>query len=124
MEEPKTKDFLEVKPKFGGNSSKGVKLAKIEIKKFAGDPLAWQEFKEIFEATVDGKTDLSDIEKFSYLRCHPTGDAEKCIENFPLTNKNYQEAFGDIDGALWKSSVNFLHTHDEVTEDRKGNVWK
>ena len=75
------------------SSSKGVKLSKIEIKKFSGDPVAWQEFKEIFEATIDKKTDLSDIEKFSYLRGHVTGDAERCIEGIPLTNKNYSEAW-------------------------------
>ena len=46
----------------------GVKLPKIIIKKFSGDPVSWRQFEETFEATVDKNTNLSDIEKFSYLK--------------------------------------------------------
>ena len=71
----------------------GVKLPKIHIKKFSGDPTAWQQFQETFEATVDKNQKLSAIEKFSYLKGYLAGAAEKCIEGLSLSNDNYNEAW-------------------------------
>ena len=71
----------------------GVKLQKIVIKKFTGDPVLWKEFEEIFDATVHSNSKLSDIEKFSYLKGYLGGAAERCIEGLPLTNGNYKEAW-------------------------------
>ena len=45
----------------------GVKLPKLVMKTFSGDPLEWMTFKETFEATVDSNDNISDIEKFTYL---------------------------------------------------------
>ena len=69
-----------------------VKLPKIFIKKFYGDPISWQQFYETFEATVHKNDSLSGIEKFSYLKGYLGGAAEKSIEGFKLTNDNYQAA--------------------------------
>ena len=66
-----------------------VQLPKLVIKKFTGDPTCWQQFSELFEASVGSRSDLSDIEKFSYLKGNIGGDAEKCIEGMELTNTNY-----------------------------------
>ena len=46
----------------------GLKLLKIEIKCFSGDYTCWKSFKETFEATVHRRADLTNIEKFTYLR--------------------------------------------------------
>ena len=46
----------------------GVKLPKIKIKIFDGDAIHWQAFIEAFHATINVRTDLSDIEKFTYLK--------------------------------------------------------
>ena len=70
----------------------GVKLQKINVKKFSGDPVAWQEFEEIFNATVHQNPNLTDVEKFSYLKGYLIGPADKCIEGLPLSNENYNEA--------------------------------
>ena len=67
----------------------GVKLPKIAVKKFNGDPTAWVQFKEIFVETVHKKEGLSAVEKFSYLKGYLSGPAEKCIEGISLTNENY-----------------------------------
>ena len=74
------------------HDKKGVKLQKINIKKFYGDPVAWQQFEEIFNATVHQSKSLAAVEEFSYLKGYLTGPAEKCIEGLPLTNENYEEA--------------------------------
>ena len=99
-----TKDIIE--KYFGGKRHKdtkpkeaaardttGVKLPKICIKKFCGDPTVWQQFHETFEATVHRNERISDIEKFSYLKGYLTGAAEKCIEGLSLSNDNYKQAY-------------------------------
>ena len=96
----RTSPATEVKPvvKHGGSgdvpssSNKGVKLPKIVIKKFIGDPITWRQFEETFDATVNQNKYLTDIEKFSYLKGYLSGAAEKCIEGLMLTNENYKEA--------------------------------
>ena len=39
----------------------GVKLPKILIKKFSGDPISWQQFEETFDATITKNENISDI---------------------------------------------------------------
>jgi len=46
----------------------GVALPKIQIKEFTGDPATWQQFYDLFEATVDKHERLSEIEKFRILK--------------------------------------------------------
>ncbi len=62
-----------------------AKLPKLEIPKFSGDKLKWIEFDSIFKATVDSKTNVSEVEKFSYLRSLLQGDALTVIRGHPLT---------------------------------------
>ena len=49
------------------DKSRNVKLPKLGIKKFSGEPTAWMTFIDLFEATVDRSTNLSEVEKFNYL---------------------------------------------------------
>ena len=66
----------------------GVKLPKLVMKTFSGDPLEWMTFKETFEATVDSNDNISDIEKFTYLQGFLKDVAGQCIKGFPLTGDN------------------------------------
>ena len=43
-------------------------------------------------ATVHKNSQLSNIEKFSYLKGYLGGEAEKCVEGITLTEENYEEA--------------------------------
>ena len=70
----------------------GVNLPKIFIKKFSGDQLHWQQFENTFDATITKNENISDIEKFSYLRGYVCGEAEKCIEGITLTGGNFIRA--------------------------------
>ena len=74
------------------SSKVGVKLPKISIKKFIGDPTMWQQFHETFQAPVHQNESLSDVEKFTYLQGFLGGYAEKCIEGIALSKENYKEA--------------------------------
>ena len=70
----------------------GVKLPKIKIKQFSGDATEWKAFIEAFDATVHARTDISYIEKFTYLKGFLTDGALQTIEGLPLTNDNYENA--------------------------------
>ena len=52
-----------------------VNLSKLEISKFNGDPTKWQSFFESFQAAFGKLSNLTDVEKFNYLRCFLVGDA-------------------------------------------------
>ena len=69
-----------------------VKLPKIKIKTFEGDAVGWKTFIEAFDATVHTGIDISNIEKFTYLRGFLSGNALQTIEGMPLTTDNYTKA--------------------------------
>ena len=74
------------------NRATGVKLPKLTLQSFDGDAINWKSFIESFDAAVDSKEHLSNIEKFTYLKGYLKNSALQCIEGFPLTNENYTEA--------------------------------
>ena len=53
----------------------------------------WKSFKETFEAVVHRRTDLTNIEKFTYLRSLLDKTALQAIEGFFLTAENYTAAW-------------------------------
>ena len=71
----------------------GVKLPKLNLKRFTGEPLEWKSFMETFDAAVNSRPNLSNIEKFTYLKSFLEGIALQAIEGFPLTSENYIRAW-------------------------------
>ena len=70
----------------------GIKLPKLNIKKFDGDFTEWSSFWDIFEASVHKRTDLEGIEKFTYLKGLIEGEALKLVQGFNLEAQYYDEA--------------------------------
>ena len=66
-----------------------VKLPKINIKNFHGDPTEWTSFWDCFEAAIHKNEHLSDVERMNYLRNYLRGEAEVTIKGLRLTNDNY-----------------------------------
>ncbi|XP_066917006.1 uncharacterized protein [Clytia hemisphaerica] len=71
----------------------GVRLPKIEIPKFKGDPLEWNSFRDTFTATIHENSKLSDIEKFTYLQSYVRDEAQQAIQGLPLSGENYDKAW-------------------------------
>ncbi len=69
-----------------------LRLPKYDMKKFGGDAIGWPEFVESFRVSVHENTDLSDVERFTYLKSYLFGEAASCIQGLPLTSGNYFEA--------------------------------
>ena len=66
-----------------------VKLAKLESKTFDGKAYEWQEFWGSFESSIHTNEQLSDVDKFLYLRNMLKGAAKTTIAGFSLTSANY-----------------------------------
>ena len=66
-----------------------VKLPELEIPTFDGDRLQWAEFWNFFQVTVDQNTQLSDVEKFCYLKSKLTGEAKDAISGILISQENY-----------------------------------
>ena len=75
------------------SAEKGVKLPKITLKQFNGNPLEWDSFRETYQSTIHENKKLSCVEKFTYLRSYLDGTALQAIVGFPLTGENYNEAW-------------------------------
>ena len=70
-----------------------VELPKLVLKKFSGDPLESNQFRETYEAAIHQNTRMSNVQKFSYLINYLNGSAKQAVGGFPVTNEAYQEAF-------------------------------
>ena len=65
-----------------------VRLPKLTLGSFDGDPLRWSEFWDQFESTVD-RSELSSIDKMKYLRQALKGDAQVLAGGYSLTAASY-----------------------------------
>ena len=75
------------------NTSKGVKLPKIDVPTFDGNILNWRTFWEQFSVAVHNHDNISDSEKLVYLR-HSLRDSKalKAIEGLSRSGEHYVEA--------------------------------
>ena len=69
------------------------KLPKLVLKKFNGQPTAWQEFYDAFDSSVHkNSSSLSDVDRFNYLRNLVEGPVYSTIAGLQLTGANYKAA--------------------------------
>ena len=69
-----------------------VKLPKITLKSFSGNPLEWLSFWDSFQASVDKNSDISGVDKMNYLCGLLKGEAARVIQGLPLSESNNKRA--------------------------------
>ena len=69
-----------------------VRLPKLTLRTFNGDVTTWMTFWDSYESAVHNGDDLSDIDKFNYLRSLLERTAYEAISGLTLTSANYHEA--------------------------------
>ena len=70
-----------------------VKLPKITLKSFSGNPIEWLLFWDSFQASVDKNFDInSGVDKMNYLSGLLKGEVARVIQGLPLSESNYQRA--------------------------------
>ena len=69
-----------------------VKLPKLMIRPFDGNLTKWITFWDSFESAIHNSEELSDVDKFNYLRSLLKEGAYDAISGLTLTSANYEEA--------------------------------
>eukprot|EP00794_Sanderia_malayensis_P006280 gene6280-7002_t len=74
------------------NSASSIRLPKIEMKSFNGDPKEWIQFWDVFERNIHLNTSLARVNKMQYLKGLLKGAAANAISHLLITEDNYQPA--------------------------------
>ena len=69
-----------------------MKLPKLVLKKFDGGITNWSSFWDSFESSIHQNPDLTEIDKFIYLKSLLESTAEEVISGLTLSSSNYTEA--------------------------------
>ena len=69
-----------------------MKLPKLTLSSFNGDPAQRISFWDSFASKIHTSSSLADIDKFKYLQQSLRGAAAQTISGLPLTRENYTEA--------------------------------
>ena len=91
---------------------------------FDGNSLKWTSFLDSFESAIHSSTDLSDVDKFNYLRSLLERNAYEAIAGLTLSSANYREAieilrkrFGNKQLIISKHMYTLLNV-DAVSSDQ------
>lgn len=87
------------------NVQASVRLPQINLPEFNGEFQNWLPFHDTFVALIDSSAELSNIQKFHYLRASLKGDALKLIDSYSMSDANYRVAW---DGLVARFSNNYL----------------
>ena len=69
-----------------------VRLPKISLPRFSGDPLKWTTFWDSYQSAIHLNPDISKVDKFNYLRSLLDHTALDSIDGLTLSSANYQQA--------------------------------
>lgn len=73
--------------------SSHVRLPDIKLPNFAGNLDQWLNFHDLFVSLVHSSHELSNIQKFYYLRSSLSGEALKLVQTIAISANNYQVAW-------------------------------
>jgi hypothetical protein len=100
-----------------------AKLPKLQLPKFDGTFLKWQEFWDSFTVAIHDNPSLKPVDKLNYLKCSLEGKAKQALEGLQVINENYdvavkllQDRFGDK-GRVVKAHYNVLTEIPTSTND-------
>ena len=82
-----------------------VALPTLTLPKFSGDFLEWISFRDQFNAAVDSRKDLADVQKFGHLLSCLTGSARMCVLGIPCTAENYRSTYQLLDRRFGQPSL-------------------
>lgn len=103
-----------------------VKLPSINIPDFHGSYTQWMSFYYLFCSLVHNNDQLSNVQKFCYLRACLKSEAAQLIQSIEITNDNYEVAWGILE-ERYKNKKLIVHTHVKALFDSpqiKGECYK
>ena len=69
-----------------------MKLPPIQVGEYNGSLLTWSLFWDKFDVAIHSRKDLSDIQKYTYLKSYLVGDAKRAIQGVTYDKDNYTKA--------------------------------
>ena len=70
-----------------------IKLRRIEIPPFYGDPLKWASFHDLFRRVIHDNSRMNKIIKMHQLKTTVLGNAGRLINHLETTGENYEDAW-------------------------------
>ncbi|XP_053376643.1 uncharacterized protein LOC128547613 [Mercenaria mercenaria] len=89
---PGEQQTIIVQDRNSASSTQYSRLPKFSLPNFNGNILEWQAFWDSFSSAVHSNQNLTDVQKFNYLRSQLEDEAARKIDGFALTNANYSNA--------------------------------
>lgn len=90
-----------------------VKLPKLSLPHFNGDLTKWATFWDSYESAIHSRRELTDVEKFNYLRSLLERSAHDAIAGLTLSSANYREAI-DILHKRFGNKQQIISRHMEL----------
>ncbi|GFY41998.1 DUF1758 domain-containing protein [Trichonephila inaurata madagascariensis] len=87
-----------------------VRLPKLQIDKYFGDPCLWLEFWNKFQNSIDKNETLTKIDKYSYLKSLLGGVAGNVVNSFALSDENYDNALILLKERFGREEI-LVHAH-------------
>ena len=117
----KTDDDDEESPPSAHATSRPVqiKLPSIEIGEYNGSLLTWNVFWDKFEVAVHSRSDLADIQKYTYLKSYLTGEAKRSIQGISYDKDNYQNAIDALTARFGNKQLR-ISAHMKELQNVKG----
>lgn len=70
-----------------------VKLSRIELPTFNGKYEDWHSFFDMFNSLIHSNREISDTQKFHYLRSSLKSDAAEIVSSLEISGSNYADAW-------------------------------
>ncbi|XP_036347287.1 uncharacterized protein LOC118756638 [Rhagoletis pomonella] len=110
------------------SSRQRINLPKLKLSTFNGCYREWLDFYNIFLVLVDKNPDLSDIEKFQYLRSSLSECAATLIQSLEVTNANYKKALQLLESRfdhkryIFQSHLQHIFDRQRITTPTVANL--
>ena len=79
-----------------GQSTDDIRLPKVELTVFSGDPNTWDAFWANFTAHVHGNSKVPEVTKFNYLASVLKGVPRTILDNYQPTVDGYKDAIDEL----------------------------
>lgn len=90
--------------------SQSIKLPIIKLPVFKGEYEKWLEFRDAFKALVHSNNNLSEIQKYYYLKSSLEAEASEVIQNMEVSADNYVVAWNLLEERFENKKL-IIHNH-------------
>lgn len=98
------------------NNTRRIKLPVAELPKFDGNLEKWLSFKNTFVAMIDSCQDITDLQKFLYLKDSLRDDALNKILIYDVSEENYKNAWKLLNDSYERKQILIAKHLDEIID--------